>query len=141
LRHSGVAIATDNAMARTLSGDVSAAPYTLVEGGRTVRLTGADVVSRAMANLERFNIIGFTEYLDDAYRTVANDWGFSPVTSLPHINTRTEDCSHLLKPVREQPITRAINDELDRLTVLDREVIAHAWAIQNRPMRVHRRAA
>ena len=141
LRHGDVAIVTDNTMARTLSGDASAAPRTVVEGGQTVRLTGADVVSRAVANLERFNIIGFTENLDDAYRAVANDWGFPPVTSLPHINTRTEDRSYLLKPAREQPITRAIKDELDRLTVLDREVIAHAWAIQDRPMGVHRRAA
>jgi hypothetical protein len=131
----------DNAMARQLAGNVSSSPYQVVEGGRRLRLSGEDVVERAVASLERFQLIGFTESLDEAYRALASDWAFRPVTSLPRCNSRTEDLPHLLKPVREEPITPAIEAELDRLTVLDRQVMAHARAIQNRRLFGHKRAA
>lgn len=141
LRHDAAAAATDNTMAKTLAGDVSAAPFTVVDVRQPVRLTEADVVDRAIANLEHFNVIGFTEHLDDAFRDVARDWGFPPVKALPQVNARTKDCPNLLKPTREQPITRAIEEELDRLTVLDRAVFEQARLIQNRRLRGLSRAA
>ena len=142
LRHKSSVWSTDNSIARMLAGDVSAEPYEIVEGGRRSRLSGADVLERAIATLERFQVVGFTDSLDDAYRAVAGDWGFPPVKRrLPRCNTRHEDLPHLLKPVREEPITPAIEAEIARLTVLDRQVMAHARAMQDERFHGFRRAA
>lgn len=114
--------AIDNAMTRYLAGQVHVWPDTTWRanfGGHATKTTELQVLGRAIANLQAFQVFGDMSHLGDVYARVAKAFGMKPLSTLRRLNTRA-DVTEQLESVTEEEITPEVHDQLMHHTRLDR---------------------
>jgi len=128
--HLEVLEAFDNAMARQLAGDCRArAPgrYTRWAWKDPTPVDDEAIVEAACRNLARLDLVGFTGALDALHLALSARMGWPDPAALPRRNAHGQEAWGL-NAVPAEPLPPGAEEELDRVTRLDRRVWDHALA-------------
>ena len=113
----------DNLYVRRLTGDYVTA------AGDPVASAPDRALSSALEAVDGLDLIGLSHRLDETLRQLGRLIGFVPPAHTPQVNVLAHSEGNAVLPYRptpREPITPAIDVELDRLTRLDEQVYRHA---------------
>jgi hypothetical protein len=122
--------AIDNALTRTLAGHVlcRARGWRLITGpGRSLSISRAETMARALEGLMQVDLLGFTEALEVVAARLRRVWPELPAPPrLGRRNAWDGPRADLVPPRPPPPLTPEVEAELDRLTECDRFLVARA---------------